>query len=595
MGTINERINDLRVKMKDNGIDAYLIPTADFHQSEYVGAHFAAIEFISGFTGENANVIVTADETRLWVDGRFFLQAPIQIKGSEVKLMKMGEPGFPTASEYLAEVLAGGKTLGFDGRTVSVAEGQNYANIAKACGGKVVYNLDLIDEVWTDRTPLSTKPAFDLDVKYAGESTSDKLKRIREEMKAVGADSHIITSLDDVNWTLNMRGDDIDFFPMVLSYAIIKMDSVELYMDESKLDDTLKTRFAKDGVNVHPYNDVYADANKLASGSTVLIDPAKLNYALYENIPANVNRVEARNPEILMKACKNEVEIANIKKAQIKDSIAHVKFMKWVKENYNKMEITEMSAQAKLVEFRKEQGNFIRQSFAPISSFGEHAAIVHYESSPETDVVLTDGFYLSDTGAGFYEGSTDITRTYALGKVSDEMKEHFTLTAISNLALANAKFLYGSTGRVLDILSRKPFWDRNLNFNHGTGHGVGYLLNIHEGPAGFRWLHRDHEAEVIHEGMVITDEPGIYIEGSHGVRLENELLACKGTQNEYGQFMYFETITLIPFDLDAINPDMMTAEDKKMLNDYHKDVYEKISPYLEGEELEFLKKYTRAI
>ena len=595
MSIINERINDLRIKMKDNGIDAYLIPTADFHQSEYVGAHFAAIEFISGFTGENANVIVTADEARLWVDGRFFLQAPIQIKGSEVKLMKMGELGFPTVDEYLADVLSGGKTLGFDGRTVSVAEGQNYANIAKNCGGKVIYNLDLIDEVWTDRTPLSTKPAFDLDVKYAGESTSDKLKRIREEMKSVGADAHIITSLDDVNWTLNMRGDDIDFFPMVLSYAIIKMDSVELYMDESKLDDTLKTRFAKDGVKVHPYNDVYADATKLASGSTVLIDPAKLNYALYENIPSNVKKVEARNPEILMKACKNDVEIANIKKAQIKDSIAHVKFMKWVKENYNKMEITEMSAQAKLVEFRKEQGNFICQSFAPISSFGEHAAIVHYESSPETDVVLTDGFYLSDTGAGFYEGSTDITRTYALGKVSDEMKEHFTLTAISNLALANAKFLYGSTGRVLDILSRKPFWDRNLNFNHGTGHGVGYLLNIHEGPAGFRWLHRDHESEIIHEGMVITDEPGIYIEGSHGVRLENELLACKGTKNEYGQFMYFETITLIPFDLDAINPDIMTAEDKKMLNDYHKDVYDKISPYLEGEELEFLKKYTRAI
>ena len=327
-----------------------------------------------------------------------------------------------------------------------------------------------------------------------------------------------------------------------------------------------------------------------------MIDPGKLNYALFNNIPENVKTIEKRNPAILMKAIKNPVEIENIRKAQIKDSVAHVRFMKWLKENVGKMKITEMSASDKLDEFRAEMGNFIRPSFEPISSFGEHGAIVHYTSSPKTDVELKEGqLFLTDTGAGFYEGSTDVTRTYALGEVPQIMKDHFTLVAISNLQLGSAKFLEGSTGMILDILARKPFWDRDLNFNHGTGHGVGYLLNIHEGPAGFRWKYRKGETEVLQEGMVITDEPGIYIEGSHGIRLENELLTCKGTLNEYGQFMYFEAITLIPMDLDAINPDIMTQEDKKLLNDYHAKVYEVIAPYLNEEEQEWLKKYTRAI
>ena len=407
---------------------------------------------------------------------------------------------------------------------------------------------------------------------------------------------HVVSTIDDICWTLNIRGNDIDFFPLVLSYGIITMDSFELYIDERKLDDKLKAKLAKDGVNLHPYNDIYEDVKKFGSDVVAMIDPGKLNYALFNNIPENVKTVKKRNPAILMKAVKNPVEIENIRKAQIKDSVAHVRFMKWLKENVGKMKITEMSASDKLDEFRAEMGNFIRPSFEPISSFGEHGAIVHYTSSPETDVELKEGqLFLTDTGAGFYEGSTDVTRTYALGEVPQIMKDHFTLVAISNLQLGSAKFLEGSTGMILDILARKPFWDRDLNFNHGTGHGVGYLLNIHEGPAGFRWKYRKGETEVLQEGMVITDEPGIYIEGSHGIRLENELLTCKGTLNEYGQFMYFEAITLIPMDLDAINPDIMTQEDKKLLNDYHAKVYEVIAPYLNEEEQEWLKKYTRAV
>lgn len=594
--TVPERLSALRKCMEEKNIDVYVVPTADFHQSEYVGEHFKARKFITGFSGSAGTAVITKTEARLWTDGRYFIQAAAQLEGTTVELMKMGEPGVPEMNAYIEEVLKEGETLGFDGRVVSVGEGEAYAAIARKKNAKVNYQVDLIDEIWEDRPVLSEEPAFNLDVKYAGETVASKLARIRKEMKEAGTNVHVVSTIDDICWTLNIRGNDIDFFPLVLSYGIITMDSFELYIDERKLDDKLKAKLAKDGVNLHPYNDIYEDVKKFGSDVVAMIDPGKLNYALFNNIPENVKTVEKRNPAILMKAIKNPVEIENIRKAQIKDSVAHVRFMKWLKENVGKMRITEMSASDKLDEFRAEMGKFIRPSFEPISSFGEHGAIVHYTSSPETDVELKEGqLFLTDTGAGFYEGSTDVTRTYALGEVPQIMKDHFTLVAISNLQLGSAKFLEGSTGMILDILARKPFWDRDLNFNHGTGHGVGYLLNIHEGPAGFRWKYRKGETEVLQEGMVITDEPGIYIEGSHGIRLENELLTCKGTLNEYGQFMYFEAITLIPMDLDAINPDIMTQEDKKLLNDYHAKVYEVIAPYLNEEEQEWLKKYTRAI
>ena len=594
--TVPERLSALRKCMEEKNIDVYVVPTADFHQSEYVGEHFKARKFITGFSGSAGTAVITKTEAKLWTDGRYFIQAAAQLEGTTVELMKMGEPGVPEMNAYIEEVLKEGETLGFDGRVVSVGEGEGYVAIAGKKNAKVNYQVDLIDEIWEDRPVLSEEPAFNLDVKYAGETVASKLARIREEMKEAGTNVHVVSTIDDICWTLNIRGNDIDFFPLVLSYGIITMDSFELYIDERKLDDKLKAKLAKDGVNLHPYNDIYEDVKKFGSDVVAMIDPGKLNYALFNNIPENVKTVEKRNPAILMKAIKNPVEIKNIRKAQIKDSVAHVRFMKWLKENVGKMRITEMSASDKLDEFRAEMGKFIRPSFEPISSFGEHGAIVHYTSSPETDVELKEGqLFLTDTGAGFYEGSTDVTRTYALGEVPQIMKDHFTLVAISNLQLGSAKFLEGSTGMILDILARKPFWDRDLNFNHGTGHGVGYLLNIHEGPAGFRWKYRKGETEVLQEGMVITDEPGIYIEGSHGIRLENELLTCKGTLNEYGQFMYFEAITLIPMDLDAINPDIMTQEDKKLLNDYHAKVYEVIAPYLNEEEQEWLKKYTRAI
>ncbi|APF26163.1 hypothetical protein NPD7_747 [Clostridium sporogenes] len=594
---VSERLTRLRTLMTEKNIDMYIVPTADFHQSEYVGEHFKARKYITGFSGSAGTAVITKDHAGLWTDGRYFLQAGNQLKGTTVELFKMGEPGVPTIEEYIMNTLPDKGTLGFDGRVVSMGDGQTYEKILSSKNATIKYDCDLINDIWEDRPPLSEEPAFELDIKYTGESTASKLKRIREAMTAEGANTHVITSLDDIAWTLNIRGNDIEFFPLILSYLIITMDEVHLFINETKLSDEIKSNLKENGVSfIHPYNEVYETVKKFTNSDVVLVDPARMNYALYNNIPEDVKKVEKRNPSVLFKAMKNPIEIENIKKAQIKDGVAHTKFMYWLKHNIGKEVITEISASNKLDEFRAEQGGFIRPSFEPISSFGEHAAIVHYAPTPETDIELKEGsLFLTDTGAGFYEGSTDITRTYALGEVPQIMKDHFTLTVNSNLHLAHATFLYGCNGMNLDILARAPFWNRALNFNHGTGHGVGYLMNIHEAPTGFRWQYRANETHPFEEGMVITDEPGIYIAGSHGVRIENELLVCKGEKNEYGQFMYFEPISYVPIDLDAINPDLMTTEEKTWLNEYHEIVYNTISPYLTQEEKDWLKEYTKKI
>lgn len=596
MSSIAERINKLRELMKENGIDIYIIPTADFHQSEYAGAYFKAREFMTGFTGSAGTAVITQNEAGLWTDGRYFIQAANQLQGTPVKLFKMGEPGVPTIKEYLKDILQEGETIGFDGRVVSMHEGTSYEEIAADKHGHICYEKDLVDRIWTDRPSMSKEKAYRLEEKFTGESTASKLARIRKVMEEKGATSHVFITLDDICWTLNIRGNDVAYTPVVLSYAIITMDKMHVYLDEDKFSEDLKQALVKDGVVFHPYNDIYEDIKHLDKKESLLIDPVNVNYAISKNIPDDVKTIEESNPAIIFKAIKNETELSNIRKAEIKDSVCHVKFMKWLKENYDKMEITELSASDYLDSLRSSLEYYVQPSFGPICAYGPHSACPHYSSTPETNVKLEEGnFFLTDTGAAFKEGSTDITRTYAMGEVTQEMKKHFTLVAMSNLRIANAKFLYGCTGLVLDILARQPFWDRGLNYNHGTGHGIGYLLNVHEGPAGFRWRYVPGETHKLEEGMVITDEPGIYIEGSHGIRLENEVVVRKGELNEYGQFMYLEPVTFIPFDLDAIDPTVMTEEDKKLLNNYHAAVYEKISPYLDEEEKEWLQKYTRPV
>ena len=591
-----KRVEKLRALMAEKGMDAYVVPTADFHQSEYVGEHFKARKFISGFSGSYGTAVITKDDGGLWTDGRYFFQATNELEGSGIRLMKMFVGDTPSVTEFLADVVPEGGTVGFDGRVMSMGEGEEFEEALTPKNIKINYSEDLIDEIWEDRPPLSEKPAFFLEEKYSGESTASKLARVREKMKEAGADIHIIASLDDTCWLLNVRGDDIEFFPLLLSYSIVTMDSVELYVDERKLNDQILAEFAKNNVHIHPYNDIYEDVKKLDPSLTAMIDPMKMNYALFKNIPCKT--VEAANPEILMKAMKNPVELENIKEAHIKDGIAITKFMYWVKTRFDKEKITELSAADKLTSLRAAQDGYIRDSFEPLCAFADHAAMMHYSPSPESDVELKEGaFFLNDTGGGYYQGSTDITRTFVLGSVDQQMKKYFTAVVRAMMRLSRARFLYGCYGYNLDILARGPIWDLDLDFQCGTGHGVGYLGNVHEPPTGFRWyiVPSKNEHHQLEEGMVITDEPGIYEDGQFGIRIENEFIVRKGVQNKYGQFMYFETITFAPIDLDGIDPEEMSKDEREWLNNYHKDVYEKIGPHLTDEEREWLKEYTIAI
>lgn len=591
-----KRVEKLRALMAEKGMDAYVVPTADFHQSEYVGEHFKARKFISGFSGSYGTAVITKDDGGLWTDGRYFFQATNELEGSGIRLMKMFVGDTPSVTEFLADVVPEGGTVGFDGRVMSMGEGEEFEEALTPKNIKINYSEDLIDEIWEDRPPLSEKPAFFLEEKYSGESTASKLARVREKMKEAGADIHIIASLDDTCWLLNVRGDDIEFFPLLLSYSIVTMDSVELYVDERKLNDQILAEFAKNNVHIHPYNNIYEDVKKLDPSLTAMIDPMKMNYALFKNIPCKT--VEAANPEILMKAMKNPVELENIKEAHIKDGIAITKFMYWVKTRFDKEKITELSAADKLTSLRAAQDGYIRDSFEPLCAFADHAAMMHYSPSPESDVELKEGaFFLNDTGGGYYQGSTDITRTFVLGSVDQQMKKYFTAVVRAMMRLSRARFLYGCYGYNLDILARGPIWDLDLDFQCGTGHGVGYLGNVHEPPTGFRWyiVPSKNEHHQLEEGMVITDEPGIYEDGQFGIRIENEFIVRKGVQNKYGQFMYFETITFAPIDLDGIDPEEMSKDEREWLNNYHKDVYEKIGPHLTDEEREWLKEYTRAI
>ena len=591
-----KQVEKLRALMAEHPMDAYVVPTADFHQSEYVGEHFKARQFITGFTGSYGTAVITKDDAGLWTDGRYFFQATNEMEGSGIRLMKMFVGDTPSVTEFLADVVPEGGTVGFDGRVLSMGEGQEFEEALSAKNITIDYSEDLIDEIWEDRPPLSEKPAFFLEEKYSGESTESKLKRVREKMKEAGADIHIIASLDDTCWLLNVRGDDVDFFPLLLSYSIVTADSVELYVDDRKLDDQIHAELAKNNVHIHPYNDIYEDVKKLDPSLTAMIDPMKMNYALYKNIACKI--VEAANPTILMKAMKNPVELENIKEAHIKDGIAITKFMYWIKNNYDKEKITELSATDKLTSLRAEQEGYIRDSFEPLCAFADHAAMMHYSPSPESDVQLKEGaFFLNDTGGGYYQGSTDITRTFVLGSVDQQMKKYFTAVVRAMMRLSRAKFLYGCHGYNLDVLVRGPIWDLDLDFQCGSGHGVGYLGNVHEPPTGFRWyvVPSKNEHHQLEEGMVITDEPGIYEDGQFGIRIENEFIVRKGVQNKYGQFMYFETITFAPIDLDGIDPEEMSRDEREWLNNYHKQVYEKIGPHLTEEEREWLKEYTKAI
>lgn len=595
---VKQRIENIRDLMKEKNIYAYIVPSSDYHQSEYVGDYFKSREFMSGFTGSAGTLIISMDEAGLWTDGRYFIQAENELKDSGIKLFKMGEEGVPTIEEYLLEKLPKNSTLGFDGRVMSVKEGQSLANKLAFKGINIEYKYDLVNDIWEDRCSLPTEKAFLLGTEYSGESFSDKLSRIRAVMKEKKATTHILASLDDIAWLFNIRGRDVKSNPVVLSYAVISIDSVYLFIDKNKIDEDIRAELSKENVQIKGYEEVYEFIKNIDENEVVLIDTSKVNYAIYSNIPSNVQKIEERNPSILFKSIKNEIELKNIRNSHIKDGVAFTKFMYWLKNNIGKIEITEISATQKLEEFRREQDKFIEPSFSTIAAYKDHAAMMHYSATEESNYKLEPrDLFLVDSGGQYFDGTTDITRTIALGPIPKNVRRDFTNVVRGMIRLSKAKFLYGCRGYNLDILARGPLWEEGIDYKCGTGHGIGFVLNVHEGPNGFRWKVREDidDTCILEEGMVTTNEPGVYVENSHGIRIENEIVVRKAEKNEYGQFMDFEVITFAPIDLDAIDESLMLKDEKVYLNNYHKQVYDKISPYLNEEEKQWLKTYTREI
>lgn len=592
----SKRITALRAIMKREGIDYYYIPTADFHESEYVVEYFKARKFITGFTGSAGVAVIGQEEAWLWTDGRYFIQAAAQIEGSGFGLMKMGQEGVPTVMQYLGEKLQEGQCIGFDARVVNTNDAKEFAKIAAKKHGSLKIDKDLLDEVWTDRPALVHQPADVLKDEFNGEATASKLARVREQMEKEEAQYHIISTLDDIAWILNVRGNDIPHVPVVLSFLVIGKEDAMWFVEENALSDAVKEMAAECGITIRPYEDVYAYAATITEHSTVLLDKRKVNYRITNALSETVHIVSKANPSQLMKAIKNEIELENTRKAHLLDGIAVTKFMYWLKKNVGKIPMDEVSVSDYLQSLREQMEGYRDISFDTIAGYNANAAMMHYKAEPDTAAKLEpQGMLLVDSGGHYDTGTTDITRTFVLGPISDIQKKHFTMVVKSNLNLANVKFLYGCNGISLDVICREPIWKENLDYQCGTGHGVGYLLNVHEGPNSFRWQYRPGFDNPFEAGMITTDEPGIYLQNQYGIRTENELICFKGEKNQYGQFMGFENITYVPIDLDGIDKQYLNAEDVKQLNDYHKMVYEKISPYMTPEENEWLKEYTRAI
>lgn len=590
--TANEKIQKIRELMIKNKINMYIIPSADFHQSEYVGEYFRCREYVSGFTGSAGTLLITQEKSYLWTDGRYFIQAEKEIENSEIELFKSGTEGTPTITEFLKNNLKTYDTLGFDGRTVSYKEMLNYKEAGQGKNIRINIDFDFTGEIWKDRPSLSAEKAFLLDIKYAGENVQSKLERLRKVMKETEADIHIISSLDDIAWLFNIRGKDIPCSPVVLSYALITQEKAVLFIDKNKLDDNIIQFFNDNNIETADYFEFYNTLKNIENTKKVMLDYSRINAAVYNSLSFPVKKINKVNPVQDFKAVKNETEIKNIINAHIKDGAAFTKFMYWLKNSIGKFEITEKSAADKIDSLRKEQEGFIDLSFETISAYSSNAAMMHYTADENSNAVLEKkNLLLVDSGGQYFEGTTDITRTIALGEINDTVRLHYTTVLKSLIALSNTKFLHGTKGCNLDSIARTPIWELGLDYRCATGHGVGYLLNVHEGPNILRL-----SAEfIMEENMITTIEPGIYIEGSHGIRIENEVLSKNWIKNEYGQFMEFVPVTFAPIDIDAVDISLLSQKEKDYLNNYHKLVFEKISPLLNEDEREWLKIYTREI
>ena len=598
MSQVDERIAQLRDLMKEQEISVYIVPTADDHASEYIGDHYKSRQFITGFTGSAGTAVITQEEVGLWTDGRYFVQAAKQIADSEVKLFPMGEPDVPTVKEYAKKHLPKGGNIGFDGTCMVAKDGEAFAQMTKEKGGCIKADQDLIGKIWEQRPVLSSAPVWVLEQQYAGVSTSDKLSHIREKMQERECDCHLVTSLYDIAWICNLRGDDISHVPVFLSFLLLTPEETILYCFYESWSEDVIEYLKQEGIFVRPYHQIYEDLGALVSfGKGMLLDKSGVNVKLMECLPKDLKVVDAANPSELMRAIKNPVEIANTIEAHIRDGVAVTKFIYELKQQGGREHMTELSAADYLQELRQQQPGYLDLSFDTIAAYGPNAAMMHYSATPDDFSVLKpEGFLLVDSGGQYLGGTTDITRTIVLGPLTDKMKLLYTRVLQGHLRLSRAKFPKGATGQNLDVLARQPLWDMGLDYRCGTGHGVGHLLNVHEGPNSFRWRTLEgQKPQAIVPGMITTNEPGYYEEDGFGIRIENELLCVEGEKTEYGQFYEFQNLTFAPIDLDAVIPELLSEDERTWLNEYHQQVFDKISPYLNEEEKEWLAYETRAI
>lgn len=593
---IQERLALLRSAMQAAGIDFYMMPTADFHNSEYVNDYFKVREYFCNFSGSNGTLLVWQEGAGLWTDGRYFIQAEKELEGTTVELFRMLEEGVPTIEEFLKDKMDNGQTLGFDGRVISAMNGKKYEKALADKRIQFAYDKDLAESIWTDRPAFPAGKVTALDEEVAGKSVEEKLQETREKMAAEGADNLLLTKLDDIMWLFNIRGCDVECNPVAMSYAYITEESALLFIQSKALDSKVQDYLSAHRVIVKEYTEIVEYLSELSGKRCILLDDRYCSYMLYRLLCGKQNLIEKKNPTEILKARKNPVEIANMEKIYLKDSVAVTKFIYWLKTNIGKQEITEISAADYLEKLRREIPEFLDLSFPTIAGYKENGAIVHYTATEESNATLApEGMLLVDSGGQYVGGTTDVTRTIVLGAVSDEMKLHYTLVAAGMLQLSAARWIYGCTGRNLDILARQPLWNIGKDYNHGTGHGIGYILNVHEGPQNLRWRFTEGMTEaVIEDGMLTSNEPGIYIQGSHGIRIENAMIARNDVKNEYGQFMHFETLTWVPLDMDAIDERYLTDTTWALLYAYQREVYDKISPYLTEEEREWLRKETKA-
>lgn len=593
MNEINQRLESLREVMRREHLSAFIFPSTDAHQSEYVADHWQGRTWISGFNGSAGTAVVTMKSAALWTDSRYFLAAEEQLKGTEFQLMKLKIEGTPTISEWLAQELQGENAeVGLDGMVNSYHETMGLiADLRKSGGITVRTNLDPLGLIWTDRPAIPANPVEIQPMEFAGESVASKISRIRTALRQRHADGMLISALDDIAWTLNLRGTDVHCVPVFVSYLLISSQQVSLYVDSAKINDEVKAYLTENGISLYPYNKV-AEGLERYSEYNILLDGDETSYFLWKTVKCQ-EIIAGNSPVPAMKAQKNDREIAGFRQAMLRDGVAMVKFLRWLKPAVEAGGQTEISIDGKLTSLRAEQHLFRDISFDTIAGYQAHGAIVHYEATPETDVALKpEGLILIDSGAQYQDGTTDITRTIALGPVTEEMKHVYTLVLKGHIQLELAKFPDGASGTQLDALARECMWREGYNYLHGTGHGVGACLSVHEGPHQIRM---EWKPTPLRAGMTVTDEPGLYLSGKFGVRIENTLLIKDYQTTEFGKFLQMESLTLCPIDLTPVDFSMLQPEEIEWLDTYHRDVFEKLSPYLEGEDLEWLREATRPV